>query len=57
MHKDFKMSKQVKTMLALLKFKNEQDRSSFKRMMIDAQVSEERFRRDNSRGRGDSKDE
>lgn len=51
------MSKQVKTMLALLKFKNEQDRSSFKRMMVDAQVSEERFRRDNSRGRGDSKDE
>ena len=35
----FKLSKQTKTMLALMKFKNDQDRHGFKNAMIDAQVA------------------
>jgi hypothetical protein len=35
----FKLSKQTKTILALMKFKNDQDRHGFKNAMIDAQVA------------------
>jgi hypothetical protein len=34
----FKLSKRNKTLLALLPFKNEEQRHSFRRMMIEAQV-------------------
>lgn len=37
----FKMSKQTKRFLALLPFKNEQDRANFKRSAIQAQLAEE----------------
>jgi hypothetical protein len=45
MHKDFKMNKQTKYLLALGKFKSEENRAHYKRMMIDAQVTEERVQR------------
>jgi hypothetical protein len=35
----FKLSKRTKTMMALMKFKNDQDRHGFKNAMIDAQVA------------------
>jgi hypothetical protein len=35
----FKLSKRTKTMLALMKFKNDQDRHAFKNAMIDAQLA------------------
>jgi hypothetical protein len=35
----FKLSKRAKTMIALMKFKNDQDRHGFKNAMIDAQVA------------------
>jgi hypothetical protein len=35
----FKLGKQTKTLMALLKFKDQHDRNSFKRSMIDAQLS------------------
>lgn len=49
--KDFKMKSTTKTILALGKFKNEQDRASFRRAMVDAQLAEEKASRDNQRGR------
>jgi len=35
----FKLSKRAKTMIALMSFKNDQDRHGFKNAMIDAQVA------------------
>ena len=35
----FKLSKRTKTMMALMKFKSDQDRHGFKNAMIDAQVA------------------
>ena len=35
----FRLSKRTKTLLALSKFKNEDQRNAFRRMMIDAQVA------------------
>ena len=35
----FKLSKRTKTMMALMKFKTDQDRHGFKNAMIDAQVA------------------
>jgi hypothetical protein len=35
----FKLSKRTKTLLALLKFKDQHDRNGFKRAMIDAQAT------------------
>ena len=35
----FRLSKRAKTMIALMKFKNDQDRHGFKNAMIDAQVA------------------
>lgn len=49
--KDFKMKSSTKALLALGKFKNEQDRSSFRRAMVQAQLSEEKASRDNQRGK------
>lgn len=57
MHKDFKMNKTVKRLLALGSFKSEQQRSDFKRMMIQAQCAEERHKRDSLKSKGKDKDE
>jgi hypothetical protein len=57
MHKDFKMNKSVKRLLALGSFKSEQQRSDFKRMMIQAQCAEERHKRDSLKSKGKDKDE
>jgi hypothetical protein len=35
----FKLSKRTKTLMALLKFKDQHDRNGFKRAMIDAQAT------------------
>jgi hypothetical protein len=43
--KNFKMAKQTKRFLALGKYKSEEDRSAFKRAMINAQLSEEAAKR------------
>ena len=51
MHKDFKMKKQTKHLLALGHFKSEENRAHFKRMMIDAQVTEERVQRNNTKAK------
>ena len=40
--KNFRMNKSTKRMLALTKFKTEDQRSSFKRLMIDAQLESEK---------------
>ena len=37
--KNFRMSKRTKTMLALMPFKSQNDRNTFKNIMIDAQLS------------------
>ena len=37
--KNFRMSKRIKTMLALMPFKSQNDRNTFKSNMIDAQLS------------------
>lgn len=50
-NKDFRMSKETKRLMALLSFKNEQSRSDFKKGMIDAQLTEEKSRKDSQRGR------
>lgn len=47
--KDFRLNKQTKVMLALSKFKSEQDRSNFKKAMVDAQSSSEKIVRDDQR--------
>jgi hypothetical protein len=39
--KNFRMAKTTKTLMALLPFKNQEDRNSFKRAMIDAQLAAE----------------
>jgi hypothetical protein len=57
MHKDFRMNKSVKRLLALGSFKSEQQRSDFKRMMIQAQCAEERHKRDSLKSKGKDKDE
>jgi hypothetical protein len=57
MHKDFKMNKSVKRMLALGSFKSEQQRSDFKRMMIEAQCAEERYKRDALKSKSKDRDE
>lgn len=51
MHKDFKMKKQTKKLLALGHFTSEENRAHFKRMMIDAQVTEERIQRNNAKAK------
>lgn len=38
--KNFKLSKSAKRMLALMPFRDEEDRNAFKRRMIDAEASE-----------------
>lgn len=43
--KNFRMKSSTKTMLALMKFRDREDRNHFKRMMIDAQLCEESARR------------
>jgi hypothetical protein len=35
----FKLSKRTKTLLALLKFRDQHDRNGFKRAMVDAQAT------------------
>lgn len=50
--KDFKLAKSTKRMMALLPFKDQGERNSFKRGMIDAQAAAEKASRDNQRGRG-----
>lgn len=55
MHKDFKLSRETKRILALGKFRNDHERGAWKRAMIDAQVTAEKFKRDSQRGR--TKDE
>jgi hypothetical protein len=37
--KNFKMSKRTKTMIALMPFKSQNDRDTFKNIMIDAQLA------------------
>lgn len=51
MHKDYKMSKALKTMLALGRFKSKEDRSLFKRSMIIAEATAERSKKESSRNR------
>jgi hypothetical protein len=36
--KNFRLSKPAKTMLALMPFRNQEDRNSFKRAMIEAEL-------------------
>lgn len=43
--KNFKMHKQTKRILALSNFRSEEDRNSWKRAMIDAQLHEEYAKR------------
>ena len=40
--KNFRLSKTTKRMMALMPFRNQEDRNNFKRRMIDAEVSEAR---------------
>jgi hypothetical protein len=49
--KDFRMKSTTKTLLALGKFKTKEDQASFRRAMIQAQLSEEKASRDNQRGK------
>lgn len=49
--KDFRMKSTTKTLLALGKFKSEEDRASFRRAMVQAQLAEEKASRDNQRGK------
>lgn len=51
---NFKMSKTVKRMLALMK---PERRAAFKKAMIDAQLAEESARKTQSRDNNESKDE
>lgn len=48
MHKDFKMKKQTKKLLALGHFSSAENRAHYRKMMIDAQITEERFQKNNS---------
>ena len=57
MHKDFKMNKTTKCLIALGGFKTDQQRADFKRMMIDAQCSEERYKRESLKSKNKDKDE
>lgn len=50
-NKDFRMKSTTKTLLALGKFKNEEDRAGFRRAMVQAQLAEEKASRDNQRGK------
>jgi hypothetical protein len=43
--KNFRMAKTTKTLLAMLPFKNQEDRNHFKRAMIDAQLASEKAAR------------
>lgn len=43
--KNFRMAKTTKTLLALLPFKDQEQRNAFKRGMIDAQLSSEKAAR------------
>jgi hypothetical protein len=49
--KDFRMSKQTKRFMALLPFKTQEERGSFKRGMIDAQLTEEKTKKESQRGK------
>lgn len=51
MHKDFKLSKETKRILALGKFKSDHERGAWKRAMIEAQLVSEKFKRDSQRGK------
>lgn len=53
--KDFRLSKETKRLLAQNKFIDNESRSHFKNLMIDAQVRAERASRDNQKGK--AKDE
>ena len=57
MHKDYKMTKQTKRMLALMPCKDKEMRSQFKRMMIEAEVAAERSRRGALKSKTRDKDE
>ena len=37
--KNFRLSKPIKTMMALMPFRSQEDRNGFKRAMIDAELS------------------
>jgi hypothetical protein len=50
----FKLSKTVKTMLATGRFRSQEDRSGFKRAMIDAQISGEMQSRNSQKRSKDS---
>jgi hypothetical protein len=55
--KNFRLSKTTKRMLALLPFRDQEDRNAFKRAMISAQLSEETANRAPlKRERGDVSD-
>jgi hypothetical protein len=43
--KNFRMSKTTKTLLALLPFKNQEQRNDFKRAMVQAQLASEKASR------------
>lgn len=49
--KNFKISKETKRMMALFKFKDQHDRGSFKKSMIEAQAVSERIDRENKKGK------
>ena len=57
MHKDYRMTKQTKRMLALMPYKDKEMRSQFKRMMIEAEVAAERSRREALKSKTRDKDE
>jgi hypothetical protein len=45
--KNFKINKETKRMMALFKFKNDEERSAFKKSMIEAQATSERVYKEN----------
>ena len=53
--KNFRLSKTSKRMLALMPFKDEHERGSFKRLMIEAELAQARAKHANAKAKG-SKD-
>jgi len=54
--KNFRLSKRTKTLLALLPFKDQEERNIFKRQMIHAEWSAERAKIANARAKGSKED-
>ena len=50
-NKDFRMNKETKRLLALGKYRSNDERAAFRRAMIDAQLTSEKAKRDAQRGK------